>query len=548
MNSAELLIQCLENENVKVIFGLPGEENMDVMDALLDSNIQFIQTRHEQAAAFMADVLGRISDKPGVCLGTLGPGATNLITGIANANMDHSPVVAITGQAGIDRMHKESHQYIDLISLFAPITKWNAQIKTPVIIPEVISKAFNFSQLEKRGATHIDFPEDIASLSIQKPSPPIPVQKISYPYPNIEHVKQAAQLISQSKSPIILAGNGVVRLKAHQSLSNFAQKQNISVANTFMAKGIMDYQNPLSLSCIGLQAPDYVSCGFDQADLVIAIGYDIVEYHPNMWNPKRDKSIIHIDVNPPEIDSHYPVKLSLIGDISQTLDMINSYASPHDSNYSRTLHPLILDELYRYSEDTNFPLKPQKIIHDIRSVMKDDDIVISDVGAHKVWISRLYPCSKPNTCLIYNGFASMGGALPGAIALKWLYPNKKIIAISGDGGFMMNSQEIETAIRMNLPFVNLVFNDKTYGLIEWKQINKFKRASHINFNNPDFVKYAESFGAFGYRVKSTDELLPILKDALNQKTVTIIDCPVDFKENLRLTSQFNDLVCPSPSS
>ncbi|MDH4127821.1 MAG: acetolactate synthase large subunit [Spirochaetota bacterium] len=545
MTGAELLVKCLENEGVATIFGVPGEENLDVMDALLDSNIKFIQTRHEQGAAFMADVYGRLTGKAGVCLSTLGPGATNLITGVADANMDHAPLVAITGQGGLDRMHKESHQYMDLVAIFHPITKWNTQIKKTSVIPEVVRKAFKLAQTEKTGATHIDLPEDIAESVVDGNfNTPLLMQQAYPPSPPIFKVGQAAKIISEAKYPIILAGNGVARGHAHEELLRFAETQNIPVAHTFMGKGVIPHTSDLSLFTIGLQAKDYVSCGFDRADVVIAIGYDIVEYHPSLWNPNRDKKIIHVDMSPAEVDASYIVSAGVIGDIKSSLEALNEKSTPHNSNLAKNLHDVIAYELHKYENDTGFPIKPQKAISDIRRVMGDDDILISDVGAHKMWIARMYPCMKPNTCLISNGFASMGIALPGALSAKYHFPDKKVLAVTGDGGFLMNSQELETAMRVGVPFVTLIFNDNSYGLIEWKQMNRFKRASHVNLTNPDFVKYAESFGAKGYKIHSSDELIPILNDAFSQKVPSVIDCPVDYSENLKLTEQFGKLICP----
>ncbi len=542
MKASELFVKSLENEDVKYVFGLPGEENLDVMDAFLDSKIQFIQTRHEQGAAFMADVYGRLTGKAGVCLSTLGPGATNLITGVADANMDHAPVVAITGQAGLLRMHKESHQYLDLVDIFKPITKWNTQIKRAEIIPEVVRKAFKIAQTEKRGATHIDFPEDIAKDQVEgeplRPQLPYPTE------PSQHQVNRAVKIISDAKFPMIIAGNGVIRNQASEALVRFAEKLNIPVTNTFMAKGVISYSHPLSLFTVGLQSKDYVSCGLNRADVLITIGYDLVELDPIHLNPEKNKKIIHIDTTPAEVDSSYIIEVGVLGNISSSLDLIAEKVKPKDSAYSSTLREFILGEIEEYANDKGFPLKPQKIISDVRSVLNEDDIVISDVGAHKMWIARMYPAYKPNTCIISNGFASMGIALPGAIAAKIAYPNKKVVAICGDGGFLMNSQELETAIRLKTPFVSLIINDNGYGLIGWKQMMHFKRKAYVDFQNPDFVAYAKSFGAAGYRVNTADELVPILKEALDQNVPAVIDCPVDYRENLNLTEKLGKITCP----
>ena len=544
MKASELTVKCLENENVDYIFGIPGEENLDLMDALLESDIQFIQTRDERGAAFMADVYGRLTGRAGVCLATLGPGAMNLVTGVADANMDRAPLVAITGQASLDRMHKESHQYMDVVSVFKPMTKWNTLIHLPEIIPESISKAFKIATGEKPGATHIDFPEDVASMHID--AEPISHDFQSEAEPVGSCLQRAAQLINDAKQPIILAGNGVVRQNAARMLTQFAEMTNIPVAHTFMGKGSIPWTHRLSLLSVGLQAHDFVSCGFDRADLVIAVGYDIVEYHPRLWNPNRDKKLIHIDTQPSETDASYITDVEMVGNIRQSLrHLMAEEIYPKDSEYaSNTLRKIILDQLNAHRDDADFPMKPQKVLSDVRSVLAADDIVISDVGAHKMWIARMYPCHQPNTCIISNGFAAMGIALPGAFAAKLIHPERKCLAICGDGGFMMTSQELETAVRTGVPFVTLIFNDEAYGLIEWKQMNGFGRPAHIDFTNPDFVKYAEAFGAKGYRVEASDELVPILNDAFSQKVPSVIDCPVNYAENLRLTDELGQLTCP----
>ncbi|MEP9410452.1 MAG: acetolactate synthase large subunit [Candidatus Brocadia sp.] len=544
MKASDLLVKCLENEGVQYIFGIPGEENVDILDSLLDSKIQFVPTRHEQGAAFMADVYGRLTGKAGVCLSTLGPGATNLVTGVADANLDRVPLVAITGQASLDRMHKESHQYMDAVSMFKPITKWNTLVHTADIIPEVVRKAFKLAQMEKPGATHIDFPEDIAKADLL--AQPISLKEETHiPYPTEEILRIAAKLISDASYPVILAGNGVLRTRASESLTNFAVKLNIPVATTFMGKGAIPDNCLLSLLTIGLQADDYISCGFDQADLIIAIGYDLVEYHPYKWNPHKDKMILHIDATPSEVDAYYNAEIEVIGKISETLDRLSGMVRIKEKRHIiSALRNTIIEECKSMCNDKSFPMKPQKIICDVRAVLRPDDILISDVGAHKLWISRIYPVYKPNTCIISNGFASMGIALPGAIAAKLVYPERHVFAMVGDGGFLMNSQELETASRLGISFVSLIFNDNGYGVIKTKQLNAFGRSAFVEFSNPDFVKYAESFGAKGYRVESANELKPILEDALNRKGISVIDCPVDYSENIVLTQRLDKLTCP----
>ena len=543
MKAAELFVKCLENEGVEYIFGIPGEENLDVMDALLDSSIKFITTRHEQGAAFMADVYGRLTGKAGVCLATLGPGATNLITGVADANLDHAPIVAIAGQASTHRLHKESHQVLDLELMFQSITKYSSRLLTPNVINEVVRKAFKLAQTEKTGATFIEFPENIAEMEVD--ASPLHVKQPASPEPPMEKVEHAAKIISDAKNPIILAGNGVIRSKAWQQLADFSKRLRIPVANTFMAKGVVPFKHTMAMGSAGLQANDYISCGFDQADVIICVGYDLVEYHPYLWHPSRDRTIIHIDYSPAETDAHYPVAVSVIGNIKHSLDRIARLTTPHQGRHVRPLRERLVLEMDQHRDDMEFPVKPQKIIWDLRTALNLEDIVVCDVGAHKMWMARMFRCEYPNTCIISNGFASMGIAVPGAIAAKLVYPERRIVAVTGDAGFMMNSQEIETAMRCKLPIVILIWNDSSYGLIEWKQLNQFQRISNVRFNNPDFVAYAESFGARGYRVERTADLPTILEEAFANNTVSIIDCPVDYRENIKLTDQMGILVCPT---
>jgi len=543
MKAAELFVKCLENEEVERIYGIPGEENIDVMDALLDSKIQFVTTRHEQGAAFMADVYGRLTGRAGVCLATLGPGATNLITGVADANMDLAPIVAIAGQGSTKRLHKESHQILDLVNLFEPISKYSTQIREGEIIPEIVRKAFKVAQTEKPGCSFIDFPENIAGEEVEDKEPLL-VQSPVTPTPPEPMMDEAAKVISNARFPMVMAGNGVIRADAEEQLVSFAEKLNIPVATTFMAKGAIPFSHNLSLGAVGLQASDYISCGFNRADVVICVGYDIVEYHPHLWHKDKDIKIIHINASPAEVDEYYIVEVGVIGDIGQALDGIAERATAKDEYLAANLRQTIVDEMAAHADDTDFPIKPQKILWDLRQALNPEDVVISDVGAHKMWMARMYQEEVSNTCIISNGFASMGIAVPGALAAKFVFPERKIVAVTGDAGFMMNSQEIETALRHGLAFVILIWTDSEYGLIKWHQLRHFGRSSNISFNNPDFVKYAESFGAKGYRVESAGDLLPTLKKAIADDTVVIIDCPVDYSENMKLTEKLGELVCP----
>jgi acetolactate synthase-1/2/3 large subunit len=358
-------------------------------------------------------------------------------------------------------------------------------------------------------------------------------------------LNDAAALISQANNPLILVGNGAIRAHASEALTEFATQLNIPVANTFMGKGVIPYTHPLALWTVGLQQRDYISCGFDNTDLVIAIGYDLIEYSPKRWNPDGDTPIIHISQTPAEIDSSYIPAVEVVGDISDALLEIlrRSDRQRKPSPYAVELRAEIRDDYEQYRASDSFPMKPQKIIYDLRSVMGADDIVISDVGAHKMWMARHYHCARPNTCLISNGFAAMGIAIPGALAAKLVHPDRNILAVTGGGGFMMNCQELETALRVGVSFVTLIFNDGGYGLIEWKQTNQFGHASFVHFTNPDFVKLSESMGLKGYRIEAVSDLAPTLKEAFEQDVPVVIDCPVDYQENLMFSQKANLISC-----
>ena len=551
MKAAELFIKCLENEKVEYIFGIPGEENIDLMDALLDSSLRFITTRHEQGAAFMADVYGRLTGEPGVCLATLGPGATNLVTGFADANMDLAPIIGIAGQGATTRMHKESHQILDLVNLFEPISKYSTGIRSPEVIPEVVRKAFKVAKTEKPGGCFIDLPENVARAEVSETAP-LDVRFPETPEAPESKIREAAHLIAEARFPLVLAGNGVIRDRASRQLVEFAESTQVPVANTFMSKGCVPFSHELSLGTVGLQANDYVACGCAAADVIVCVGYDIVEYHPYLWHSEGNKKIIHVDPTPAEVDRYYIPECAVVGDIGSSLDRIAELVAPRrdlirrksQNLYAGTLREVIVEELNACAEDRGFPVKPQKILWDLRQVLAPEDIVLSDVGAHKMWLARMYQVEKPNTCIISNGFASMGIAVPGAVAAKLVHPDRHVVAVTGDAGFLMNSQEIETALRIGTPIVILIWRDNEYGLITWHQMKAFGRKSHTGFTNPDFVRYAQSFGAKGLRVEAADELVPVLREAIAEDTVVVIDCPVDYSVNMEFTNRMGQLVCP----
>ena len=547
MNVAELFVKCLETEEVEYVFGVPGEENAHFMMALEDSPIPFILTRHEQGAAFMADVYGRLTGRASVCLGTLGPGATNLMTGVADANMDRAPVVVVTGQADSRRQHKESHQNMDVVRMFQPVTKWASPIINPENIPEVVRKAFKLAETEKPGACHIELAEDIASQPTG--NIPIPRQRLRRAVPDDKIVDQAMALIRQSKRPVILAGNGAIRKRASTQLRAFAEATNIGVINTFMGKGAVSRHAPYSLFTIGLQAKDLVACAIDAADLVITLGYDLVEYHPRLWNHGSHKKIVHIDFLPAEVDEDYRVDIEVVGDLAHTLWMLNERVKDSPLQFDGHQHETIREEMLaefatHKADETVGIIRPQKALWDVRETLGPHDILLSDVGAHKMWIARYYQCDEPNTCFISNGFCSMGFALPGAIAAKMVFPERRVLAICGDGGFLMNVQEMETAKRLGTNIVAMVWEDGGYGLISWKQDNQFNRHTNLSFSNPDFVKLAESFGWEGVRVENAADLAPTLDKAFHADSPVLIVIPIDYRENALLTERLGNIACP----
>ena len=548
MKTSELLVRCLEEEGIEYIFGIPGEENADFMMALEQSDsIKFILTRHEQGAAFMAEVYGRLTGTPAACLGTLGPGATNLITGVADANMDRAPMLVLTGQGASTRLHKESHQIMDVVAMFKPVTKWATTILHPASVPEIVRKAVRLARSEKPGACHIELPEDIAKI----PTDAVPMKPYRYrrPVADPEQLDLAFRTLRSAKRPIILAGNGCIRRRASAELRRFCEATGIGVINTFMAKGCVDMDADYCLYTIGLQAKDVISCALDAADLVITLGYDMVEYHPRLWNAEKDKQIIHIDFLPAEIDEHYHPELELVGDLAHTLTMINANidqlgAVQRNLSQQASARDQMKQELLQYADDkTEGTIRPQKVLADARAVMGSEDILLSDVGAHKMWIARYYQCHEPNTCLIPNGFCSMGFALPGAIAASLVHPDRNILAICGDAGFLMNVQEMETAKRLGSNIVVMVWEDNAYGLIAWKQENEFGHHTDLGFGNPDWMLLAKSFGWHGHHVEKSVELKDVLGKALAETGPSLIVVPIDYRENMLLTEKMGNLVC-----
>ena len=503
--ASDVFVECLEAEGVKHVFGIPGEETLDLNESLADSSVQFVPVRHEQGGAYMADVYGRLTGRAGVCLGTLGPGALNLVTAVADAYLDRAPLVALTGQADLERMHKESHQYIDLVRVMQPITKWNARLQDAKIIPEVVRKAFKVAESEKPGATHIELPEDVMAEEVD--AEPLPRRKPVRPEPAARELLKAADLIRGALNPVALAGNGVVRGGAAPALREFVRATGIPVAETFMGKGVLDsHDDPKALGTVGLQSGDYKMAGFEDADVVLAIGYDLVEHAPKHWNPSATRrSSASTRCRPRSTSTSCPRSSWSATSTTSSPGWPRS-AGTCRTRADRTGCARSCRAASRPAkDDDHFPMQPPRALWEIRQALGREDILISDVGLHKLWIGRMFPAYEPNTVLIANGLAGMGFALPAAIAAKLVHPERKVVTVNGDGGFLMNCQELETAMRLKTPIVNVIWENRQYGSIVWKQDKKFGRHFGIDFTNPDFVKLAESFGMPAWRCESVED-------------------------------------------
>ena len=534
--ASDVFVECLEAEGVHHVFGIPGEETLDLNESLARSEIEFVPVRHEQGGAYMADVYGRLTGNAGVCLGTLGPGALNLVTAVADAYLDRAPLVALTGQGNLERMHKESHQYIDLLRVMRPITKWNARLSDARTIPEVVRKAFKVAEAEKPGATHIELPEDVMEVEID--AAPLPRRRAGAPEPQARDLLRAADVVRGALNPIVLAGNGVIRGGATPALREFVRASGIPVAETFMGKGLLPPDNPKALGSVGLQAGDYSMAGFDEADVVLAIGYDLVEHSPEHWNPKRDKKIVCIDSLPAETDEFFIPEVELVGDLYHILTRLGEECRhvPHHGGSER-LRNVVLGRLEAAKDDDHFPMQPPRALWEIRQALGREDVLISDVGLHKLWIGRMFPAYEPNTVLIANGLAGMGFAVPAGIAAKLVHPGRNVVAVSGDGGFLMNAQELETAMRLGTPVVNVVWENGNYGSIVWKQEKRFGRHFGTDFGNPDFVKLAESYGMPAWRCTGSEDFGVRLRHALTLELPSLIVLPIDYSIDVAISEE-----------
>jgi acetolactate synthase-1/2/3 large subunit len=544
MKASDLFVRQLEEEGVEYIFGLPGEENLDLLESLRTSSIKVIITRHEQAAAFMAATYGRLTGKAGVCFSTLGPGATNLVTGVAHAQLIGAPFLSISGQKALRGNRQARFQLIDIVSVMRPITKDAVSIVDPGEIPTVLRNAFKLAQTERPGAVHIELPEDVAESETGAK-----VQKRGYarrPAPDRKAILRAADLINKAKHPLIILSSGANRNLITKQLMQFIDKTGIHVVHTQMGKGVLSDASDYSLFAAGIHRRDYVSCGIDRADLIITMGYNIVEYPPYVWNKNLDKKIINIDFSAADVDAYYNPDIEIIGDISCSLQQLGELVNDRKADKTFREVRAYLDRKLAIEFTKRYPLTPQDVVRHVRDVLSHEDILTLDNGIYKLWFSRLYRTYKPNTFLLDNALATMGAGLPSGIAAKMLHPDRKVIAVVGDGGFMMNSQELETALRYEIPLVVLILNDNAFGFIKWEQQAKGFPAFGLDYRNPDFAKYAESFGAVGVKVREGDDLTKVLRDAFALKKLVVIECPVDYSVNFEMFSQeLAKLACES---
>ncbi|MFA6106477.1 MAG: acetolactate synthase large subunit [Patescibacteria group bacterium] len=541
MKASELFVKQLEEEGVEYIFGLPGEENLALMEAIRNSKIKFIVTRHEQAAAFMAATYGRLTGRAGVALSTLGPGAANLVTGVAHAQLTGAPLITISGQKAIKENWQAKFQMVDVVSLMRPITKKSFSIIDPGAIPTGLRTAFKLAEDERPGAVHIELPEDVAEEEtgalIQTRHEP------RQPAPDTEALRQAAEMINWAKNPLIILSSGANRKNITPNLSSFTEKTGIYAVHTQMGKGVLSDDSPFSLFSTGMHRRDYVNCGIDAADLIITIGYNIVEYPPFVWNRELQKKIINIDFSPAEPDKYFNPDVEIIGDVSGALHELSSLIPKRDFPRFRKTRALIEEKTMALAEK-KFPLTPPEIVQSARNALRKEDIVTLDNGIYKLWFSRMYKTYGRNTLILDNALATMGAGLPAAIAAKLVYPEKKVVAVVGDGGFMMNSQELETALRNKISVVVVIIRDDAYGFIKWKQKNMKLADFGMDLGNPDFKKYAESYGAVGMKVTKAGEFDGLLREALLSNKLTVIDVPVDYSLNFEVFSEeLGNLVC-----
>jgi acetolactate synthase-1/2/3 large subunit len=542
MKASDLFVKQLEEEGVEYIFGLPGEENLDFLESLRTSKIKVIITRHEQTAAFMAATYGRLTGKAGVCFSTLGPGATNLVTGVAHAQLIGAPFVSISGQKALRENRQARFQLIDVVSMMRPITKQAISIVDPSMIPTILRNAFKLAQAERPGAVHVELPEDVAESGTNAV-----VQKRGYtrrPAPDAVAIEKAAEMINRAEYPLIILSAGANRKLITKQLEQFIGKTGIYAVHTQMGKGVLSDESEYSLFATGIHRRDYVNCGIDRADLIITIGYNIVEYPPYVWNRELTKKIVNIDFVEAETDKYYNPDVEVIGDISNSLCQLGEKVRGKKDGEGFKATRAFLNKKLSIDFKKSYPLTPQEIVWHARSVLAADDILTLDNGIYKLWFARLYKTFRPNTFLVDNALATMGAGLSAGLAAKMLHPDKNVLAVVGDGGFMMNSREIEFALRYNIPLVVLVLNDNAFGFVKWEQQSKGFPSFALDYANPDFVKYAESYGAVGLKVHEGDSLSDILREAFARKKPVLVECPIDYSVNYEtFTKELADITC-----
>lgn len=545
-NASDLFVEALENEGVERIYGVPGEENLDLLEAIRKSSIELILTRHEQGAAFMAATYGRLTGKTGVCIATLGPGATNLVTGAAYAQLGGFPLLMITGQKPIKHSKQGQFQIVDIVSMMKPLTKYAKQVANINMIPSMVREAFRQAEEERPGAVHLELPEDIARETADKDTTPVFKKSfVHQPIADDHIIDKAAEMIHHAKHPLLLIGAGANRKNVRSALCQFVRSTGIYFFNTQMGKGCVNEHIDQFIGTAALSDNDYIHCAIDRADLVINVGHDVVE-KPPFFMEHGGKKVIHINYSSAMVDNVYFPQLEVVGDILSSIERLEGKLGQlnHDNDYFKRIKEELDKHIYEHQKDSSFPIKPQRLVSAIREAMPDNGIIALDNGVYKVWFARNYLASEPNTILLDNALATMGAGLPSAMEAARLYPDRKVMAICGDGGFMMNSQELETAARLGLNLIVLILNDSSYGMIRWKQYGMNYPDFGLTFNNPDFVTYAQSYGISGHRVQSTESFIPLINQCYEKGGVHLIDLAVDYSENTKvLIDELKNKVC-----
>ena len=542
--ASDLMVQALEAEGVEYIFAVPGEENLDVLESLRTSKIKLILTRHEQGAAFMAATYGRLTGKAGVCMATLGPGATNFATPAAYADLGGMPLIMLTGQKPIKKSKQGQFQIVDVVKLFEPVCKMSKQIVHGNTIPALVREAFRVAEEERPGAVLLELPEDIAAedcdAHVMEPHPR------HYATADDVVLDKAVKFITAAKMPLVLIGAGANRQDARSALCDFVHTTGIPFFNTQMGKGVVDERSSLFLGTAALSDGDYLHCAIDRADLIINIGHDVIE-KPPFFMEEGGKKVIHVNYKSAQVDQVYFPQVEVVGDLATSITKLKDKLGGKvtcDTSFFERVQKEVEAHISEGADDPRFPIIPQRFVSDTRKVMGDEDIIALDNGIYKIWYARNYKAHKPNTVLLDNALATMGAGLPSAMMASMIYPDRRVMAICGDGGFMMNSQEIETAVRLGLNLVVTVLNDSSYGMIRWKQSDAGFEDWGLEFGNPDFVKYAESYGATGHRVDSAENLIPIFEKAFEAGGVHLVDLPVDYSENQKvLIDELKEKVC-----